>query len=105
MASLHPIYEALSEHLGEMATTPAGEGTLVGLVDRNEELGLLVDLGERLPGGIPVVMAFRVVRSESSRSGLAVTSMARAAEVARRDGAMESSAGWDGAMESTQWAR
>lgn len=87
MANMDPVLDFLNGQMGEAAETPAGEGWVAGCVDRNGEMVLLVDLGERLQGNIPVVQAFAVVHDER---GLRVGAMARAAAVAAgREGALE----------------
>ena len=46
-------------HLCEMLETPAGPGTMVGMVDRNGATMGLVDQGERMPGQVVVLRAVR----------------------------------------------
>lgn len=45
------------DHLAEVLETQAGPGMVAGYVDRNGDVCGLVDLGERMPGGIVVLRA------------------------------------------------
>lgn len=87
-------------NLAEMLDTPAGEGELSGLVDRNGVVLALVDLGERLPGGIPVLGAFEIHLTPSPfPKGKGSLNLEGAVQVAR-DGAMESDARQQRTLES-----